>query len=694
MQKKIILIIIAVTFGVAAVAIAVFFFLTRMQESQKEFSVDSLLPRGAFSYIQINDVKKNINVIKESPLGKSLYNLDYDLLYAKNIINKNQMQLIEYIKNNLSDFTDSLVFEKFFSQEITFVMYKTNIGFNSVAKVRESKIPQLADLLSSGIFLVSKIPLDAQIAESFVGLFAKNFEDVSMSGEEYKGYTVRIIKFKEAGIKLSYIKIKNYLVIGLGDQAAKLSIDTYEGLQSSLSQDEQFQEVKSKALNPRSLFCYVDINYIFSNLKSQMIASMDVFNLSQEGQRKALDKIKESFIKITNFRYMNISIDIEKKAISKALLQFFYDRQNMASSVAEFYQCPSSVNKTAKFIPREALAYQWSNCVGFKNAWKNVKAERFKEGEDLAKNANNEKLIDLVEKGILSSLGNEIGGYLTGVKKGGIFPVPQLALFIEVSKRNVIEELLDKLKDSPLFFLRSEEYQGITLKYIVFPMKIVAEPSYCFIENYLVLAINRDVLKKAIDAYKDSSKSILSDQEYSQKEYGFNQKNRGTQFFRVNQLAKVFDQVVAWRKESYEKQVARQSAFLSGKKKHLEEKKQELLTNQESLKKAKEKAASLQDQVAKLESQQADSAEVQNQFNMIAQKRDDFAKAIEEDKDEIADMESLISDLEGKMKDSTNRQVFVDEVVEPLMSGVKSISTIGTKTNNANGLFEFLIFLK
>lgn len=693
MKKKTLGIIIASTCVFVGIAAGAFFFFTKMQKPLQGSTIESVLPQGAFAYIHINDVKKNMDFIGESELGKTLYDLNYEQLYNDKVISKVQFELISYLKKKIPSFVDSLVFEKFFSQEIALAIYKTNIGFDSAANMGANKVAQLSDFLSTGALLVTKIPLDAQIAENFLDLFSEQFKDVVIKGEEYRGYTVRTVKFKNFGIKLSVITLKNYLVIGLGDQAVKLSIDTFGGLQSSLAQDSAFQNIKGEAGSAHSFLFNVDLDFVFSMLKNEIISKLDVFNLTEDQQREALDKIKKSFVNVASFHHLNIFLDSQPTDISKAFIQFFYDQDRMSVDLAGFYECPATVNQTTRFIPSRAIAYQWNNCIRFDSIWKELKEEHLSRDEKLSQDPKNQLLIDFIEKGILSALKDEVGGYLVGVRKGNMFPIPEMAVFIKIANEELVSSFLEKLKDAPFFFVRPEAYQGVNYNYITFPMKVLAEPSYCFLDDYLVVAMDQKVLKLSIDAYKDPSQAISASSDFMQKGLGLDKRIRGVQFFKVNELAGVIDRTIEMQAETTEKRALRQQAMIQRREQRIEELKVRLEKDAAALDTARKKKQSMDAQAQALPEGQKLDPSTEAEFHEAEETIKHYEALILEEEGLIEKEAAFIRQFGSEVK-VQGKETFLKEFVRPVLRAVETWKTLTTKSNIGNGLFELQFYWK
>jgi hypothetical protein len=705
MKKKtlgIIIVAVVIITVLAVVAYVVFF---PSHKGTKAISIDRLLPEGAYAYVHVNDVEKNVEIIKNTDFWQQIYKMDYDRLYKKKLISAEQAQFIRYFKEKVAPFFDSLIFDKFFSQELALVVYKTNIGFSSQAKIGRAADAQTAEIATTGGFLVTRLPFEGQLAGSSLDLLGQLFKDVSINGVEYKDYTIQIVTFKETKIQLSYVKIQDYLVIGLGDLAARLSVDTFEGLKPSLAEDTGFQDIKKKGLRPASLFCNLKVDFLFSLLKNEMLANMEVFRLSKEARMKALDKVRASFEKVSSFHDLNLSLRIASQGMTQAALQLLYDPNRLDPAIKDFYTCPSEVNQSTVFTPKDVLAYHWGNCIDFSNIWEEFKDEKMPaalsgnqadakgDAKDQAPASN--VVTNLVEQVLLASLGNEVGGYLTDVRKGKLFPVPQAGLFVEITQTDKVQTLLEGLKDSPLFFVRPQEYKNIPYKHIVFPVEMAIEPCYCFLDDYLVVTVDEQILQKTIDAYTDPGRlSLEGHPGFTDKVFAYQEKSRGIQFFETDRLAQKLQSMVDWSREQMDKRKAQQKAFLAGRQQRVQEIKETIEDNQQVVQEARERLDDLRDQEADLTAQGADATVVTEEMKILKKKIDFYEKLITADEKQIKEIRAFMKDQDRPETEADQKDAYWDEVVMPLLKALQTVDMVGTKTRIADGVFELLMFFQ
>jgi len=693
MKKKTLFLTVSIAILIFTVgAGAFFFYLPKSLKPSHSFSAESILPRGAIFYMHFSEVKKTVEHMSKSKFLESMLGLDYDTLIEKGILKRENAQLIKVVEKNLSNFLSSILFEKLFSQEVFLAIYPNNMGFDSVPQMKNDS-PSAEEVIKSvGIFFVTRVPLEVRLADSLLSLFDSSFKNISRRGLEYKNRTISIIKFKDIDLRISYVRIKDLLVFGLGDKAAQLSVDVHEGLSSSLVEDEELQLVKNKAMTPSHIKGVLNIDVIFSRFKLQMLDSMDIFSLSEEEKKKAITQIQNSFNDVMGFKFMGFSFEMNPKKISKAAVQFFYRTKELNSSMKNFYTCPSSYNKTLPFIPKDAIAYQWSNCINFKDISSQMKEKmnQKQDAENKKRNNSQVQILDVLEKNVSLLLSDEIGGYLTDVEKGAIGPLPKLLLFAKVANKRDVEILLEGFKDSPMFFLREEQYGDISLKYVVFPMDISLEPSFCFLDDYLLLAVNRQLLRDSIDSY--SNKSGLSDA-FQSVSYPLKGKNRGVQFFDVERISESLNKIVLWTKESVIQSKKRKDKLLGTKKKELDLIRGDILERKNEIKSTQEKIALIDEEIKELKSEKMNAAQQKKLRATLGKKVKAFKDEVVVQLKNIEDAAVFIKRKENEKFKLESQQVFLEEVFPGIIRGLNSWQAMGTKTKIGSGIFEFLMYI-
>ena len=276
------------------------------------------------------------------------------------------------------------------------------------------------------------------------------------------------------------------------------------------------------------------------------------------------------------------------------------------------FACPALSNDTLKFVPANAIAYNWGGCYDFEQSWAMVK-QRLEGDPSLAQGIYKfkhklEKHFHInIRRDVLPVLGHEIGGYLTDVDMQGTYPFPRLLVFVKIQDRPAAERLLDKFTQNPVMALYREEYNHVDIHYVSLPLGANMDPGYGFLGDYLLVATSRQLLKKSIDAYNDSLRSIVSDDAVEQFSLANGEKFHSVTLMKTAELSRRAQDFLGWVDKYLSGQVSMAAAYKQdgdNKKQELDEaiadKRAELVLAQKKLTQLKETSlsdASLEDPV-------------------------------------------------------------------------------------------------
>ena len=130
-----------------------------------------------------------------------------------------------------------------------------------------------------------------------------------------------------------------------------------------------------------------------------------------------------------------------------------------------------------------------------------------------------------VENDVLSWLGKEIAIGLAGVQRGGFFPVPELGLAVQTTDPAKTKALMDKVEAQitaamqssgqgfPVQF-QSEEYKGATVRFAPTPMGEGLAPGYAIHEDYALIGLSRNTLRKMIDVKTGAGPAVAANAQF------------------------------------------------------------------------------------------------------------------------------------------------------------------------------------
>jgi len=508
--------------------------------------------------------------------------------------------------------------------------------------------------------------------------------------------------FTATRIKISYVRLKNLLVISLGDLAAQKSVDTYTKDRRSLSEDPKFIEARKHSVESPDIISYWDMEEFFQFMKEQVnvIVSWIPKDAENNQTNKIERQLEEALKTVAGFKNLSFSANLD--SFSEFKVSMFLDPSNISADLTNYYLCNSVKNETLGFTPQGVLGYQWNTCINLEYYWDQLIGEVAKAGDsdEGTKVADQIKQFEAalglsVESDILPAFGDEFGGYLSDIQVGGMFPIPKFLLFVKVNDQSKVETILTTLTKNPLFLLQNESYSGININYFSSPLGGEdLQPSYCFLGDYLLIAINKNVIKSSIDANNDQAKSLLSDEAFKEVDKGLTDPNMSIYFARMGAFVNKIEGMIEWANNWAGAQDQKRTAFKAGSEQRLKDVESDITEAEGEIKAMMAEVRGINEKIAEFETQGLDATASQEELKIteasIEEKKKD-ADALIEQKLELVE---IIKGYEKNTMSAETRKLFLNEFVYPLLTGISSIETFGGRTTIENDIFESTVMFK
>ncbi len=440
--------------------------------------VEAVLPSHPLIYAHLSHAQEHINGVINSDFGKNIAAIDLPDVLSRNNFSPKDISDFRRWQKDLAKFWGSPLIKKFLGKEVSVAVYRNNDSYQ--------------------VFITLRLTLSTRIIEFLGGLSDHWGDDLTIRHNKYQGRVINHILFKKQGLQLAYVRIRDLLIIA-PEPLGQLEevVDVYQHKHDSLQGDPSFNVVRQNAYPSGDGLVFVNLN-LFSDLWRGEMDS----RLTPLGYQTAT-------FPVYGLSYM-------PGVISKYKMIVGVDEKYMPSGMRKVFACPALANDTLRLVPVNAIAYNWGGCYDFDQSWAMAR-QRLKENPQIAQGIYKfkqklEKHFNInIRRDVLPVLGHEIGGYLTDVDMRGTYPFPRLLVFVKIQDRPAAERLLDKFTQNPVTTLYSEEYDHVDIHYVSLSLGANMDPGYAFLDDYLLVASSRQLLKKSIDAYNDSLRSIASD---------------------------------------------------------------------------------------------------------------------------------------------------------------------------------------
>jgi len=365
---------------------------------------------------------------------------------------------------------------------------------------------------------------------------------------EYKTYKITTIEFSPE-IELSYVRIKDLLIIGLGKKSVQLCVDAFTKRKISLAQDVDYLAVRKRLLNPAQIVGFVDTKMLMSEYRQYTALVCKALG------RKALlcrrNNLSLGLKGLSYFRMSGFSSVLGNFPKSKSVI--FLNKNRSSVSYAKVYSFKPQNNHTIDFVPRNIIGYYWMNYFDIRSAWKNLRrglsgASR-KSSHSLSSVSINSIMktkLGVTFKDIIPVVGRQIGGFLSDVGLGGMFPMPKFLIFVKINDQNSAENIINSLIKKNNILMQSENYGSENIKYILLPFGSNIRPGYCFMNNFLLISSTDELIKESIDVYENKAGSLTTNDDFKAVDFGLTGKNNAVLFLNTGLLLDKIKGVSDW----------------------------------------------------------------------------------------------------------------------------------------------------
>ncbi len=348
-------------------------------------------------------------------------------------------EISRYLKyrDETSMFLSKLMLDKFFGKEISIAVYpveitnifeKDNIGF------------------LSNIVIVTRIEPGAKFAEAAARIYSKLDKRTKVNQKTYGKHKIINIPITY-GMNLYYTTIKNFLVISTGSKYIRACIDTINKRIPSLSMDYGYKWVKSHSPRNSRTVTYFNLEKFVNIINKLNNAAKDKF----PALSRNLSQIDGTLNKLRSLEIAG-SYSGKNKNVSSSCVFLKAGHNILSSEYKTVFSAQPERNRALRFIPKNTILYQWSDTFNMREIWKGMKNSFLRETRNemarrgLSLSASDEsKMLDTMRSNINANLGcsfendifpligNEIGGALSDISTGGLFPIPKFFLFLRVA---------------------------------------------------------------------------------------------------------------------------------------------------------------------------------------------------------------------------------------------------------------------
>ena len=489
-------------------------------------SAEKFLPKDTLISIEIIDMEKGIKEFKASRLGMKLAGID--IAGAMEKVGTDEKKIAGYrsAEKKVLDLLESAAFNELFGREIRFALLPLH-----------DKLDDPKDLLKNFI-LIARPRHNAGLVELAGSLFTGELKAGSQTYGEYE------IKSLDAGdgVSLHYTFSSGLMLASLDDGTIRNAIDLQKAAGNSLSENSEYVTLREKISRPEGrTFIFADLKGLMGGFSSHLLDA-----LPEETEAKQIAAMKEQLALMGGVKTFGYTSYKEGPDMIVEKMLVNVDRAGVNPRFSSILGKKPGENRTLAMVPDEALIYNWSNTFDLKEILNELMDKKgMNESASVQMKRTVETMTGVDFDELVGAAGGESAFILSDINATGLFPIARLAIVLEVSGEELIEQALTTLSKGSGMVFQKQETGGIEIKSIMLPFGEEIQPSYTFYDGFWIVAINPQMIKDMIKAKKEGS-GIGSSPSFISVDRGLSGQNNGITFVKAEKFIESLEKLVAW----------------------------------------------------------------------------------------------------------------------------------------------------
>jgi hypothetical protein len=375
---------------------------------------------------------------------------------------------------------DSLWFDVLFGQDISLAVLATGFDTGSFgAKDMAS--------FTEAVVAVSRPSQPALVLESLGSMFGA---ELSVETLPYEQWEINKLTL-ENGPPIFYALTDGLMITALSATPVEDCLRQSLDRQTSLLAAEKYQRHCAGLYDPdqTTLMAYADGQTLLDFVRETM---------EKEG---ASDAEIRQIEKMRGLESMNLVQydDGGDQVTSRVVVGL--DRTNMSPYLARTLASAPGSNRTMARIPTDALLYGWQNTFDLSLFWEEIQSDPGMTADALSQfEAGIYEKTGETPASLSAAFGSQAGVLINDVNMEGFFPIPELALFVEVVQPEVVDGVIGNLVGQIGLPIQEERYNDIDLHYVSLPLGESLSPAYAVSDGFCTLTVSRSLLKAMLDA--------------------------------------------------------------------------------------------------------------------------------------------------------------------------------------------------
>jgi uncharacterized protein YoxC len=556
MKKKIIMFLF-----LAAVVFILAGLLFYTQKGKVSFKVEEVLPSEPIFFIRLVDLAANAKDFQKTEFVAKLHDVDFlgtmKALGAKD----SETAFYDMLGKQVLSAQNIDIFLKLFGREAAAAFYPPD-------PYADTDRTKAANSLLSNIFLVTRLDPEVQLIDSLIGMASRIRPEISQTSEDYQGEKIFRLSIEGVNFPIVYVRLGDLLVLGINDRAAKGAIDSIQKGAAPLAQDKIFSTMNEAGMEGAETVGFFNYELFARKMKDLLLALYD-----ESGEKIDNDiqqKLAKGFKGAQGVKVVYLSGCYDQ--LIHGRIKIAYDLSKASDHIRNMSEKFQVENRSLPFVPKTAVLYSWNSFIGLKSYLTNFKNASQESSNDSSGNLGVRSFGFDVNEAV-PLLTDEIGWYFLGIDLTGPVPLPKGVFIIGVTDMDQAKAFIQaSVGKQGVWRFKSDMYKGQDIYYLEsVPFFEGLKPAYCMMQNYILVATSRELIKQTIDMKERSEDSLISQKFFKERAQRRDKKGNSLLFGDISALADEMSHLLKWGNEWAAVQDARQQAFKAGAQKRLEE---------------------------------------------------------------------------------------------------------------------------
>jgi len=521
-MKKAIAILVGLCLVTAASAYSIYY-----RPFSEKYTAEEILPTETLLTIRIDHLKQRIDAFRASRLGAAIAGIDVRTALAALEAPADSIQETQDWMARVNDSIDRPWFDALFDQQVTLALLP--IAINDFDQPSPEKFSQAL------VFV-----LQPKHPAKFLDLM-KHFiaTDIEVESENYDQWTVNHFEL-ETGGTVHYSIAGGLVVFALHRLPVLRCLDTLQDPAASLAQNPDYQDVERELMDDPAppVFGYVNLGEIYE-LALDMVAE-------HAADRPESDLLEKQFSRMGGFYAAGYAAYEDGSPVHQEKLVFMIDRTALEPQMQRALNIMPQTADILSMLPENTLGFSWQNTFDLKLYYDSLmESDDLKSADIASVNAIVEATVGASAEELVDSFGPQLGIALQDIKIGGFFPIPELGIFIQSSRPEIMERMIQKAAATGNMPLLTETYGPHRISYLQLPFGGDLSPGYAYINGYCIVAVNTQIIKSYMDAFTNGQ-NITGSDAFKAVDKGLSDQNNQLAYIKFDRLLDRIPEIIQW----------------------------------------------------------------------------------------------------------------------------------------------------